>query len=130
MAGGVGVILFRRVCVICVVLCGAVFVLGGCFLRFPEKTVDLPQTSYLSDGYGWGVITDPYASFFDTPGSQGIIAAHGRRGEVLAIGARRIVNENNSVRVWFRFEQGWLPETAVQLFSNIYQARNAAGDML
>ncbi len=121
MAGRVGAVLF-----LCVMVC----VSGGCFLRPAEKTVELPETPSLSGGYGWGVITEPYTSFLDTPGRQGIIAAHGRRGEILEVAARRIVNDDNVPRIWFRFEQGWLPETSVRIFSNIYQARTAAAELL
>ncbi len=115
----------KLICIVvlpCLVLC-------GCFLRQDTGEVNFPETETVSRSVLWAVISDPYVSFRDTPGEAGIITAHGRRGDILKIAGRVILTENGKNSIWYQFEKGWLPETAVFAVSNRLKAETAAKDM-
>ena len=74
----------------------------------------------------WALVTDPYAAYREATDWNSKILNHCRRGEILQVYAKSIDKEKT---VWYKFEEGWLPETCLSIYANRYKAITAAGKL-
>ena len=74
----------------------------------------------------WALITDPYAAFRSDIDWNADITGHVRRGEILQIYAKSTDKQKNT---WYKFEQGWLPQSCLAVYTNRYKAQTAAGGL-
>ena len=74
----------------------------------------------------WALITDPYAAYRSDIDWNAEITSHCRRGDILQVNAKSIDKQKT---VWYKFEQGWLPETCLSIYSNRYKAQTAASNL-
>ena len=74
----------------------------------------------------WALITDPYAAFRSDTDWNADITGHVRRGEILQIYAKSTDKQKNT---WYKFEEGWLPQTCLAVYTNRYKAQTAAGNL-
>ena len=74
----------------------------------------------------WALITDPYAAYRTDMEWNAEISSHCRRGDILQVYAKSI---DKNKTVWYKFEQGWLPETCLAIYSNRYKAQTAASNL-
>lgn len=97
-------------------------VFSGCFLKKPEKDIELPEDS-LFHTQEWALVTEPYTPFYKAPSEQAEKEGYARRSEILEIKGRRIANDK---KLWYSFEKGWMPETVIKVYSNQRKAERAA----
>ena len=74
----------------------------------------------------WALITDPYAAFRSDIDWNADITGHVRRGEILQIYAKSTDKQKNT---WYKFEEGWLPQTCLAVYTNRDKAQTAAGNL-
>ncbi len=100
----------------------SVFLLSSC--RNEKKTllVDLSAVENLALSVEWAVISDPYAAYRIKPQDETNIMAHGRRGDVLPVVGKSLTKNG----IWYQFADGWLPSSALQIYSNKLKADSVA----
>ncbi|MBR2461683.1 MAG: hypothetical protein IKB33_00980 [Spirochaetaceae bacterium] len=101
--------------------------LSGCSKK--AGIIDLSQAPLLPVDSQWGVVIDPYAIYRKEPNLSAPVAGYGRRGAVQEIVGQRIVTEEKKQVIWYQFSSGWLPETAIQVYSNELKAQSAANEL-
>lgn len=78
----------------------------------------------------WAVITSPYAACYATADYASVVATHYRHGEVLQVQGRITVKTGDKSELWYAFEEGWIPENALQVYPNKLRADNASQQLL
>lgn len=118
---------FPTAVLFCLSMAASCFFLVSCTKTGREA--DLAPVDNLAFSSEWAVISIPYAAFKKEPSSQAEVAAHARRSDLFEICGRRYVTENKETIQWYQFEDGWLPESSVNVYQNQLKAQTAAGSM-
>lgn len=71
----------------------------------------------------WALVTDPYAAYKESTDWNAEITGHCRRGEILMVYAKSKDKDKN---IWYKFEEGWLPQRCLKIYANRYKAQTAA----
>lgn len=107
---------------VCVNFLLAVF----CCSRTGNLTVDVSDSESFGSDFDWAVISVQYVVYCAEPGVETDISNHGRKNDVLRILGRRIVHTEETKVLWYKFQQGWLPESAVRVYQNKMQAERVS----
>lgn len=93
-----------------------------------EETILFDESHPLSlaPDVEWALITDPYAAFRAQTDYNADITGHIRRGEILQVYAKSIDKQKVT---WYKFEQGWLPQNCLAIYTNRYKAQTAATNL-
>ncbi len=93
-----------------------------------EEVIEFNETHPLSlaPDVEWALITDPYAAYRKDIEWNAEVTNHCRRGDILQVYAKSIDKQKT---VWYKFEEGWLPETCLSIYSNRYKAQTAAENL-
>lgn len=104
------------------VVCFVLF--PSCFIKPTEQTIALPaQEMVLPSAAEWAVVTEPYTPFYtETSVSSGIVS-HARMGDIIEVTGKKISDDK---LLWYCFEKGWIPQTALSVYSNKLKAEKAA----
>lgn len=86
----------------------------------------LPPSTRISTEGRFALISDPYVSLRDIPGSDGITVAHARRGDVLTVKGTKLLTNGKETALWLDLGSGWVIVASVQLYSNQARALAAA----
>jgi hypothetical protein len=103
----------------------SVFLLLSCKNEKKVTLVDLSAVENLALSVEWAVISDPYAAYRIKPQEETNITAHGRRGDVLPVVGKSLTKNG----IWYQFAEGWLPHSAVQIYSNKLKAESVANSI-
>ena len=96
---------------------------SGCFFKDKNKVIDISQAEQISSIEKWAVVTDSYVALKADAGNSGTIISHARKGDIFQIKGNKIVStEKNKNDIWYKLENGWLPEKSIRIFSNKLQA--------
>ena len=108
-------------------------ILGACGEHKEEAPVIPPATSPLSRTViGFGVINVSYTHITADPVEGGFSSGYLRRGSLVRVMERRTVKKKDFIESWVLVQgnyQGWLRETAVDIYDNEGRARTAAESM-
>jgi len=106
----------------------------SCFLSKPEDTIYPPATHPLSRSVlGFVVITDSYTQLLDRLGSEGVSLGVLRRGTILPVLERRLMQGESKTESWIFVaaeEKGWIREASGQVFQTETQAKTALRNLL
>jgi hypothetical protein len=107
-----------------------IILLGSC-RRSPEAlSLAPPPTPPLSRSViGYGVISSSYTQVLNEPSPESVSLGYLRRGAVVEILERRIINFRETPESWIRVNQvyrGWIKEEGVQIYVNKAQAMTAS----
>ena len=107
------------------------FIISICFFSCNKKqeeviTFDDSYPLSLAPDVEWALITDPYAAFRSDTDWNAEITGHVRRGEILQIYAKSTDKQKN---VWYKLEEGWLPQNCLAVYTNRYKAQTAAKNL-
>lgn len=94
----------------------------GCTQK-KETVIELPNSFKSPAIEDWAVIQEPYTAFYEEPSEFSGIASNARRGDVLKVEGRKIVDKKH---IWLKFERGWIQDSVVIIYSNELKARKAA----
>ncbi|MDE5899090.1 MAG: hypothetical protein K2H09_07515 [Treponemataceae bacterium] len=110
----------RKSVLVC--LAAALFVLTACRR---ERAIEFDDSNplALAPDVSWAVVVEPYAAFRTAAEWNAESGGHCRKGDILQILGKDFGEEQT---VWYRFEGGWLPETAVAVYNNRFRAKTAA----
>jgi len=75
----------------------------------------------------WAVVTEPYAVFKESDDWGAATAGHCRKGEILQVKGKSVDADKEN---WYFFEEGWLPQSCVSIFSNRYKAETVSNNLL
>ena len=102
-------------------LIGASFT--GCEKQEEKIEFDNTYPLALSPSVEWAVVKEPYAAYKSEHSWEANVVGHCRRGEILQV-LSRSVDENNEK--WCCFEDGWLPESCLNIYSNRLKAERVS----
>lgn len=83
----------------------------------------------LSPRIEWALISDPYVACrkeadYESPSIQSF-----RRGEIYEIKGNRTILVDEKKELWYALEDGWVPSTTVQVYSNKLKAEKAKKEL-
>jgi hypothetical protein len=111
-------------------VCIVILLLGSCSRAAEELPIALPPTPPLSRSLiGYGVISSSYTQMLNEPSPESVSLGYLRRGAVVEILERRIVNVRETPESWIRVNnvhRGWIKEEGVQIYVNKAQAMTAS----
>ncbi len=88
----------------------------------------------LSPSVEWALVTDPYVACREQAGYEFPTVASFRKGEIYEVEGNKTVEitdempdgkKNIKKETWYALENGWVPGSAVRIFSNKMKAENA-----
>lgn len=88
--------------------------------------LDNSQPLALAPDIQWALVTDPYAAFRADMDWDSEIKSYCKKGEILQVISRSFDKKKN---YWYKFEQGWLPESSISIYSNRMKAQTAQKDL-
>lgn len=93
-----------------------------------EEVISFDNTYPLAlyPNISWALVTDPYAAYKIELGWDSETLGHCRRGEILQVIGKNVDSENKN---WYKFENGWLPESCLSIYSNRFKAVTAASQL-
>ncbi len=106
---------------------------SGCFLqKEPEPIVcDNTEPLALIPHVKWAVIKDSYSAFHAEANWESKVNSYCRSGEICRIlGNRTTVNASGVSEVWLKVEKGWIPENAVSVCYNLYNAKSVSEKLM
>ncbi len=75
----------------------------------------------------WAVVTEPYAVFKEADDWGAAPVGHCRKGEILQVKGKAMDAAKDN---WYYFEEGWLPQSCLSIFSNRYKAETVSNNLL
>lgn len=102
---------------------------GACSRTDRFDTIIFPADSAMNDADRYAVITETYISLKDTPGPNGITVNHARRKDIYAVTGTQFVSQSDKSELWIHLSEGWLPYSAVDLYSSKEKAETAAAQL-
>ena len=104
-----------------------VFVLLGLLMfvgcRNKQINFDTSDPLALVPSVSWAVVTEPYIGFRKEMSWESSITKHCRKSEVFLVKGKSF---SDNGEVWYVFDDGWLHQSCVQVYSNKLQAELAA----
>lgn len=95
----------------------------SCSKKEEDKIVlDSSHPLSLAPDIRWALVIEPYSAFKKDMNYNAENIAYCRKGDILRVLGHSTDKNHNS---WYKFEKGWLPETAIVIYSNRYKAENA-----
>lgn len=100
-----------------------------------NKTVHFDDSEPLAlvNGIDWAVINQPYVAFRTEAGYDKPINAEGKKAEIHRVTGKCTVEiiekKKKKYIVWYKFEEGWLDESVVDIYNNRYKAETASSKM-
>ena len=111
-------------------VCVVLILLGSCGRPPEEPPLVPPPTPPLSRSViGYGVVSSSYTQVLNEPSPESVSLGYLRRGAVVEILERRIINSRQTPEPWIRVShvyQGWITEEGVQIYHNEAQAMTAS----
>ena len=77
----------------------------------------------------WAVVTDPYAVCRADAGHEFSATGNFRKGDIRRVEGERSVKAGDRREVWYCLEDGWIPSSAVRVYSNKLKALQAVKEM-
>ena len=71
----------------------------------------------------WAKVNVPYTAIYKEPSFSARVVSHARKGDVLKPIGNFIEKTDEFSRIWYKFENGWLPEDVLLLYENWYQTQ-------
>jgi hypothetical protein len=119
------------------VLAAASFMIAGllfssCVRRNAPVSFDNSDPLALDPDIQWAVVHDPYAAFRKETSYDSEVTGHSRQGDILQVAGFHTVQEDKKEKAeqWYAFDQGWLPASTVDIYSNKLKAQTAASVLL
>lgn len=79
----------------------------------------------LSPRIEWALISDPYVACRKEAGYESATIASFRKGEIYEIKGNCTIIVDEKKELWYALEDGWIPSSAVRVFSNKLKAEKA-----
>ena len=83
----------------------------------------------LSPRISWALISDPYVACRKEADYESVTVSSFRKGEIYEIKGNCTITVDEKKELWYAVEEGWIPSTAVRVFSNRLKAENAKSSL-
>ena len=103
--------------------------LASCFNRKGEILFDNSQPLSLEPGVEWVLITSPYVACHKNAGYEEDVTAYFKRGQILMVQGKKTIPVDESMETWYAFDEGWVPQSCLRVFSNKLKAQAAAKEL-
>lgn len=87
---------------------------------------DQSEPLALAPDIKWALIIEPYAGFKESFDWDAEINGYCKKGDILQIISKTQDKKNG---VWYKFSQGWLPESCLNVYSNRMKAQTASKEL-
>ena len=94
-----------------------------------EIVLDTSDPLALAPDVEWALVTASYASFKKDASWTSQSVGYCKQGECFPIQATSTVSLEGKSQTWYRFEEGWLPESALKIYENKFRAEKAAKNL-
>ena len=84
----------------------------------------------LSPRIEWALISDPYVACRKEASYESETIASFRKGELYEIIGNRTVLVDDTKELWYALKDGWVPSSAIRVYSNKLKAENAKTEMM
>ena len=84
--------------------------------------LDESEPLALAPDISWAVVIDPYAAFRKNCDWSAEVTGQCRKADVLLVEGKQISPDG----IWYRFTDGWLPDSSVYVYANRLRAQNVA----
>lgn len=91
-----------------------------------EIQLDNSEPLALAPDISWAVVLAPYAGYRKVTSWNSEVISYCRKGDILQVLGETAVKESGN---WYEFKAGWLPESAVTVYSNRLKAETAAAKL-
>ncbi len=91
-----------------------------------EITLDTSDPLAAAPDVQWALVVVPYASFKEKTSWDAQATGYCKQGECYQVLSRAVFTVEGETENWYRFEKGWLPESAVSVYPNKFRAKKAA----
>lgn len=109
------------------VLLSVSFSIISCSRNHGEEIVlDNSDPLSLAPDIRWAVIKEPYAAFREETSWDSRAIDHCRNGDIFPINASSTVVKDGKTEIWYRFENGWLPASVLNVYQNKFKAQKAS----
>ena len=95
----------------------------GCEKQEETIVFDDEYPLALSPSVNWAVVREPYAAYREECSWTSSVIGHCRRGEILQVVGSSIDADGDK---WCHFENGWLPSSCLNIYSNRLKAERVA----
>ena len=103
--------------------------LSSCLNRKGEIKFDDSQPLSLEPGVEWVLITAPYVACHRNAGYEEAVVTHFKRGQILMVQGKKTIPVDESMETWYAFDEGWVPQSCLRVFSNKLKAQAAAREL-
>lgn len=79
----------------------------------------------LSPRIEWALISDPYVACHKEASYESPVIASFRKGEIYEIKGNCTIIVDETKEKWYALEEGWIPSSAVKVYSNKLKAEQA-----
>ena len=79
----------------------------------------------LSPRIEWALISDPYVACHKDASYESPVIASFRKGEIYEIKGNCTIIVDETKEKWYALEEGWIPSSAVKVYSNKLKAEQA-----
>ncbi|MBO4546077.1 MAG: hypothetical protein J5700_00720 [Treponema sp.] len=94
-----------------------------------EIVLDNSDPLALAPDVSWAVVVEPYAAFREEISWDAEATDYCKQGELFPILASALASEENGGETWYRFDEGWLPASAITVYPNKLRALKAAASL-
>lgn len=70
----------------------------------------------------WAVVIEPYAAFRKDMSWDSEVLGHCRKSDILQVKGMAISTDGS----WYKFNEGWLPDSAISIYTNKFKAKTAS----
>ena len=117
------------------------FLFSGCRKEKPIN-LDFEASRSITPDQEWAVVVVPYAAFLEKCDYSANVKSHARRGDIFLVTGKEFVkkeNQDNTTRrgkknadefeCWYKFDQGCLSSSLVDIYDAKLKAENAASKL-
>ena len=101
--------------------CSVIFIFSGC-RKSSVIVLDDSDPLALMPDVKWALIVNPYVGFQKEANWDSDVISHARKGEIFQIAGKSVNYQNE---VWYKFEEGYLHESVLLVYSNKLKAKRA-----
>ncbi len=100
-------------------------VTAGCTRKNDVPVFDNSDPYAVEPGVEWILVTAPYAACYSEPGYGASVSEHLRKGVIRRVLGTQSVKVDGNFEKWYSLDEGWIPGSFVQVYSNKLKAEKA-----
>lgn len=99
--------------------------ISSCVKKYDVITFDESEPFAIHPETQWALIIDPYVACRSEAAYESAVNDYFRRGDIKIIKGIRSVKGEDGYENWVSFEEGWVPQSSLKIYSNRLRAQSA-----